>query len=97
MLGIDEGDALVGEMDGVYEGEVVLGVTDGGAPGDVESSDASATGARLDTGELLGVSDAFGGILVGDFEGSMLIAGVVLGASEGDGPGTLDGDMLGDI
>jgi hypothetical protein len=54
------------------------------------------TGARLDSGEVLGVSDACVGVLVGDVEGAVLIDGEVLGASEGDGLGTLEGDTLGE-
>jgi hypothetical protein len=54
------------------------------------------TGARLDSGEVLGVSDAFVGMLDGDVQGAVLIDGEVLDMSEGDGIGTLEVDILGD-
>jgi hypothetical protein len=49
------------------------------------------TGARLDS-----VSDACVGVLVGDVEAAVLIDGEVLGASEGNGLASLEGDILGD-
>jgi hypothetical protein len=54
------------------------------------------TGARLDSGEVLGVSDTFVGVLVGDVEGAVLIDGEVPRASEGDIIGIWEGDILGD-
>jgi hypothetical protein len=44
LLGIDEGDALLGEMDGETEGKVLLGATDGEEVGDVEGSGLGAPG-----------------------------------------------------
>jgi hypothetical protein len=92
LLGIGEGDALVGEIKGM----TLLGVTDGEAVGDIECSGAVVTRATLDSVGVLGISDACIGVLVGDVEEAVMIDGEVLGASEGDGNGTLEGDKLGD-
>jgi hypothetical protein len=97
LLGIHEGDALLGEKDGIFEGKVLIGVTDAEGVGDVKGSGAVVTGATLDSVEVLGVSDAFVGILVGDVEGAVMIDGVVLDLSEGDELETLEGDKLADI